>query len=70
MKRPVLIIEDAILFPESELRMETDRQDQVRTLNIVDQETPHEVIVATPLHTVDTLDITELPSMAISPPIL
>ncbi len=65
MKRPVLIIEDAILFPESELRMETDRQDQVRTLNIVDQETPHEVIVATPLHTVDTLDITELPSMAI-----
>ena len=65
MKRPVLIIEDAILFPESELRMETDREGQVKTLSAVDKDTPHEVLVATPLHAGNDFDITELPSMAI-----
>ena len=65
MKRPVLIIEDTILFPESELRMETDHEAQIRTLNVADKTEQHEILVATPLDTGDTFDITELPSIAI-----
>ncbi len=65
MKRPVLIIDDTILFPESELRMETDHEGQIATLEAVDHDLSHEVLVVTPLHTGNAFDITELPSVAV-----
>ncbi len=65
MKRPVLVIEDAILFPESELRLETEQLSQMTTLSKVDQSSSREILIVHPLHTGDTFDITELPSIAL-----
>lgn len=64
MKLPVLVIDDTVLFPESELRMETDNANQIATLEVVDKEQSKGVLIANPLHTSDTFDITELPSIA------
>ncbi len=65
MKRPVLIIDDTILFPESELRMETEQLLQITTLDRVEASSSKEVLIVHPLHTSDHFDITELPSIAL-----
>ena len=65
-KFPIFLASDMVLFPNTEIRFETDSYDERQIFSLVDGNDSKELLVVNPISTNDRFpDITELPNIAI-----